>query len=956
MTGVRLRRWFDRRTDADELLRTSLDEPIPGGARLAYVFGSGLLFIFLSQVVTGVCLAVYYVPSPLSAHVTLSYIVKEVAGGAFLRSLHSYGSSAMVVVLVLHFLQTFLFGSYKGRRELLWISGCVTALLVLGMTFTGYLLRWDLNAYFAGSVGTNIAGDVPFIGGWLIRMLRGGSSMGALTLSRFYALHVLVLPATIALFVALHVFFFRKAGAAGPVHEDPVIPTLPTEPFYPRQVIIDMAFVLIVMGVLGMLAHFMPVALGPTADPTNGTYLPRPEWYYLPFFQWLKFWDGSKTVIGVIIIPIVLLALVVFLPFLDRGRERRPWKRPIPVGAVLIVLIALIGLGMQSRLDDSRDPTAAEQIARQDMAEAQFVHAPFEPLASSSDSSGAAPANLASSTGSSASSADVSRGKMLFASHDCSKCHGVNGAGGGGGPALTRISGKFSPVQLTALLKAPNAGMKAGGMTALTLNAADMTALVSYLGSLGGGPAPATSALATTVGAPGSTSPAPTNATATASASSTPAVPSVPSGGSAPGGSVAVPASAVSDTSSGSGSGRGKPSGASGLAIYQSDGCAACHGVGGTGTARAPALTGVGKKLSAARISALLRAPNAAMQAGGMPTVKGSATDVAALVAYLKSLPSTAVAPVAVAKTSSGAASAQPSPSAVATSTPSAASPPTPVGKATSVANTTPVAKATTAANTTSGAKTSRPIATTVAGATDTLPTDTLATAAAAPAAATDQHGAAIFVARGCAACHGIGGIGTKTAPALTAVGKTLTPAAITNLLHHPNPRMQAGGMPAVAISAAEMTALVSYIEHLGTPATSAAAAAAKGSSSPAKTAANASKTDSTPVVAVAAGASARAMTPLELRGHTVFTAHSCGTCHGMDGVGGSWAAPALANTGKSFPTAVLVTMLKHPSVRMKQGAMPSFSFSQAELDALAAYVSFISSQAALAPQRQGSP
>src|ERR1700688_3180682 len=140
----RLWKWIDQRTGADRILRASLDEPIPGGARFAYVFGSALLFLFVSQLITGVCLAVYYVPSPLTAHVTLAYIIKDVAGGAFLRSLHSYGSSAMVVVLVLHFLQTFLYGSYKGRRELLWISGCVLSLLILGMTFTGFLLRWDL--------------------------------------------------------------------------------------------------------------------------------------------------------------------------------------------------------------------------------------------------------------------------------------------------------------------------------------------------------------------------------------------------------------------------------------------------------------------------------------------------------------------------------------------------------------------------------------------------------------------------------------------------------------------------------------------------------------------------------------------------------------------------------------------------------------------------------------------
>jgi ubiquinol-cytochrome c reductase cytochrome b subunit len=897
------------------MMRTSLDEPIPGGARLAYVFGSGLLFIFLSQIVTGVSLAIYYVPSPLSAHVTVAYIVKEVAGGAFLRSLHSYGSSAMVVVLVLHFLQTFLFGSFKGKRELLWISGCVTALLVLGMTFTGYLLRWDLNAFFAGSVGTNLAGDVPFIGGWLLRMLRGGSTMGALTLSRFYALHVFVLPATIFLFIALHVFLFRKAGAAGPVHEDPVRPQLATEPFYPRQVIIDMAFVLIVMGVLGMLAHFVPVALGPTADPSNGTYLPRPEWYYLPFFQWLKFWDGSKTVIGVVIIPAVLIALVFLLPFLDRGRERRPWKRPIPVGAVLIVLIGLIGLGMQSRLDDSRDATTRAAIAQQDLAESQFLHAPFEALAAQSNSSSAAPGTVAAAaTGATAGAAPgapnaaASRGKTLFDSHSCSGCHGVDGAGGGIGPALTGISAKFSPVQLSALLKAPNAMMKTGGMSALTLNAADMTALVSYLGSLGGGPA-----LATSAAGPGAAAPAPTPAPATAQAPATSPVPAAPSApAAAPSGSVASTASA------GSGNASGKMSGSSGRAVYQSDGCTACHGDGGKGTARAPALIGVGNKLSAGSLSALLQNPNAAMVAGGMPPAKGSAKDIASLVAYVRSLSSAAVATGQVAS-ASGAGAAKQAPPATGSAATTPAAPP--------AATPTAVAKTPTA----------------VAGATDTLP--------AAPAA--DQRGAAIFTARGCAACHGIGGVGTKTAPALAAVSKTLTPAALTTLLQHPNHKMTAGGMPAVAISATDMTALVAYLQRLGAPATSVAAAPAaiaKVTSSPAKPTANASKSDSTPVAAVAPGApgtAARPMNVLELHGQDVFGAHSCGTCHGVDGVGGSWAAPALANTGKNFPTALLITLLQHPSVRMRQGAMPIVSVNPAELDALAAYVSFISSKPA---------
>ena len=178
-------------------MRASLDEPIPGGARLAYIFGSGLLFIFISQVITGLCLALYYVPSAESAHTSVAYITKQVAAGQFLRSLHYYGSSAMIIVLLLHFLQTFIYGSFKGRRELLWIVGAFLSLLVLGMGFTGYLLPWDQSAYFATAVGTNIVGEVPFIGQWLTNMLRGGDTLGTLTLSRFYFAHVFLIPGMI---------------------------------------------------------------------------------------------------------------------------------------------------------------------------------------------------------------------------------------------------------------------------------------------------------------------------------------------------------------------------------------------------------------------------------------------------------------------------------------------------------------------------------------------------------------------------------------------------------------------------------------------------------------------------------------------------------------------------------------------------------------------------------------
>src|SRR5713101_7388787 len=154
------RRWLDRRTGLDSLLDHALDEPIPGGAKIAYVFGSGLLFIFVSQIVTGVFLALYYVPSADHAHTTVAYITKAVTAGSFLRSLHAYGSSAIVVVLLLHLSQTYIYGAYKGRREILWLTGCVLFALILAMAFTGYLLPWDQRAYFATAVGTNAASEM----------------------------------------------------------------------------------------------------------------------------------------------------------------------------------------------------------------------------------------------------------------------------------------------------------------------------------------------------------------------------------------------------------------------------------------------------------------------------------------------------------------------------------------------------------------------------------------------------------------------------------------------------------------------------------------------------------------------------------------------------------------------------------------------------------------------------
>jgi ubiquinol-cytochrome c reductase cytochrome b subunit len=473
--GQRLYRWFDRRTGIGSLLHEALDEPIPGGARWAYVFGSVLLFLFISQTITGVFLALYYVPSADRAHTTVAYIVKEVTGGSFLRSLHAYGSSAIVIVVLLHLTQTYLYGAYKGRRELLWISGCVLLALMLAMAFTGYLLPWDQKAYFATTVGTNMATDVPLIGTWLKRLMRGGDEMGTLTVSRFFVAHVFLIPAVLIAFIAAHVYLFRKAGAAGPPSEDPVNPRSPTQRFYPRQVVMDTVVALVMILILGSLAHFMPTELGPKANPADTQYIPRPEWYYLPIFQWLKYWRGPYAIIGIIVIPAITAALLVLVPFIDRRLERRPWRRPIGVSIFLLILAGFVGMGLMSVRDDQRDPSIAKQVAKQREETEQFMHEPFEPEPAVGS---LAAANIALADPLAAA------GKKVYESESCDACHGENGVGTAAGPKLSGPIAQKPSEELSDLLRHPSSKMIEGEMKPVDVSDEDLNALVAYIKSL----------------------------------------------------------------------------------------------------------------------------------------------------------------------------------------------------------------------------------------------------------------------------------------------------------------------------------------------------------------------------------------------------------------------------------------------------------------------------------------
>ncbi len=460
-------------------LRTLFEERIPGGARWSYVFGSGLLFLLLSQVVTGIFLALYFVPAADHAHKTVAYITKVVTDGAFLRGIHSYGAAVMVVLLVIHMTQTFMYGSYKGKRELLWVSGCILFALVLGMAFTGYLLPWDERSYFATAVGTNIMSEVPWIGNWMKLALRGGEGMNTLTVSRFYVMHVFLIPLCLLAFVAAHLLLFRKAGPAGTPALDPVAPAPGRwETFYPKQLLFDALFALLLIAILGLLAHFVPKTLGPVANPADTAFIPRPEWYYRPLFQWLKYWEGTRTIIGIFVVPGIITVLLLGLPFYDRRLERRPWRRPVAVGVFSFVLVGLVVLGIVSYRADAHDPAVTAQLARQEKAEQAFMHLPFKPQLSVSLAVAGLKANAVPPNPLAA------RGQQIFASNGCIMCHGQGGAGTAVAVKLIGIGAKLSPEQLATLIRHPNARMKAGGMPNFPLNDADMQALIAYLDSL----------------------------------------------------------------------------------------------------------------------------------------------------------------------------------------------------------------------------------------------------------------------------------------------------------------------------------------------------------------------------------------------------------------------------------------------------------------------------------------
>jgi len=356
--GKTVRQFFDDRFNtklARELVSKQAFKRLPRHTGWLHVFGSLSLLLFISQTITGIMLLIYYRPTPEAAHKSIQYITAEVQFGWLYRQIHAWGASVMILALLIHMTRTYFMGSYKKPRELTWVTGVLLFILTITFGFTGYLLPWNQIAFWATTVGTESASKVPMIGGWLQYFLRGGEAVTGETLSRFFVVHVILLPWALTGVIVVHLFLMRLNNLATMERVGEEVP-LKSEygiPFFPVHVTKEGVVAVLLIAVLVTLSVVSPWEIG---EPANALETPahiKPEWYFLPSYQLLKYFEGTYgALLGIIgcSVPFVLLLL---WPFLDRGKERHPKKRPIAVTFGLFGLLGAIFLGYLGHISET---------------------------------------------------------------------------------------------------------------------------------------------------------------------------------------------------------------------------------------------------------------------------------------------------------------------------------------------------------------------------------------------------------------------------------------------------------------------------------------------------------------------------------------------------------------------------------------------------------------------------
>ncbi len=465
--------WFELRLGLGTPIREAATHPVPRNtASWFYVFGSAALTVFILQIVTGILLALIYVPSAGEAWNSLQTINHAVSLGWFVRALHGWGSNFMVAIVLIHMVQVFLFGAYKFPRELTWVVGVLLLLVTLGMAFTGQVLRFDQDAYWGLGIGASITSRVPVIGPWAVKLLLGGPIIAGATLSRFFALHVFVIPGLLIAFVGVHLLMVLKLGInewpmPGRIvrratylqeyheltHKDGVA-------FVPYAVGKDIVFSgFILLAVALCAVCFGPFGPGGQPDPTIIQTAPKPDFFFLWLFALLSFLPPSAETPILLIGPAIGIAVLLALPFVAGEGEKSWRRRPI---AVLTILLAAVALGTLTHLGTG---------------------APWSPVM---DAWSNVPIPVQYLEG---RTALEHRGALVFQVKQCHNCHSLGEQGGKRGPALDRVALRLNEDQLIRQVIQGGGNMPAYGKN---LSPAETTALVAFLRTLhpaGQGPA-----------------------------------------------------------------------------------------------------------------------------------------------------------------------------------------------------------------------------------------------------------------------------------------------------------------------------------------------------------------------------------------------------------------------------------------------------------------------------------
>jgi ubiquinol-cytochrome c reductase cytochrome b subunit len=457
--------WFDHRLQIAQPVREMAEHRVPRNtASWWYVFGSAALIVFVLQIVTGILLALVYVPSGAEAWSSLQALNHDIALGWFIRAMHGWGSNFMVALVLIHMVQVFLFGAYKFPRELTWIVGVFLLLMTLGMAFSGQVLRFDQDAYWGLGIGASIASRVPVLGPLIVRLMLGGPIIAGATLSRFFAVHVFVIPGLLIGFVCLHLLMVLKLG----INEWPMpgrivrratyeaeyhkLTEQDGEPFVPYAIWKDMFFTaFIILAVAACALYFGP--FGPTGrpDPTIIQTVPKPDYFFLWLYALLSLLPPSLETPALLIGPVVAILGLLLLPFLS-GEGEKSWKRR-PIAVLTVLLIAII-LGTFTHLAGTTPWSPHMNAWSSDPIPGQYLQH---------------------------TTALERQGALVFQVKQCRNCHSLGAAGGERGPSLDSVAVRLTQDQLIRQVIQGGGNMPAYGSN---LSPAETTALVAFLATL----------------------------------------------------------------------------------------------------------------------------------------------------------------------------------------------------------------------------------------------------------------------------------------------------------------------------------------------------------------------------------------------------------------------------------------------------------------------------------------